>query len=163
MDALKQQIATPTVLNAVQFEIPPDTYVAAVLRESFLPEPRLRIFMLIGSTLTEVYEAPGGGEELIDLLLMHLTGNKIAEIVTIWTCGQRGLKCITVYAWENNTRRFRQIFDAQASQIEFGPKHEGKPVAIGLLDAADSPTKKLSGRRVYIWQNGRFVRKTNLR
>lgn len=164
LEILKRQMAAPLVLQVQEFRLPAGSYVAAVLKESFLPEPRVRIFQVTGATLTEVFETRGGGEQLTDLLVTDLTGDTVPEVVTTWLCGQRGLKCISILAWEARTGRFKEVFDAQASQIELGPKEHGKPIEIVLVDRNQSArTGKQTGRRVYVWQRGRFMKKASPR
>jgi hypothetical protein len=156
-------MTAPLVLQAQEFQLPAGSYVAAVLKESFLPEPRVRIFQVTGATLTEVFETRGGGEQLTDLLVTDLTGDNVPEVVTTWLCGQRALKCISILAWEVRTRRFKEVFDAQASQIELGPKKQGKPIEIVLVDGESARAGKQTGRRAYVWHRGRFMKKASPR
>jgi hypothetical protein len=162
-EILKRQLSLPIVLRVEQFQLPTGTYLAAVMRESFLPGPRIRIFLVTGASLAEVYETMGGGEELVDLQTIDLTGDNMPEVVTTWLCGQRGLKCVKILAWESKTRRFREVFDAQASDVELGPKQQGKPIEIVLVDGDNTPKASMPKKRVYVWQRGKFIRKAGPR
>jgi hypothetical protein len=160
VEILKRELKIPIVLRAGQFSLSGETYVVAVLKESFLPEPRVRIFLVVGNSLVEVYETTGGGENLTDLLFVDLTGDKLPEVVTFWMCGQRGLRCIKVIRWEPNTRRFEEVFDGQASEIQFGPGEEGKPVEIYLYDGYGRGKVKVEKEKtVFLWEQGKFIQK----
>lgn len=159
IEILKKQISAPTILRAEQFQLQGKTYVAAILKDPFLLEPKIRIYSFVRDTFDEVYDDVGSGEKLIELLAMDLTGDKNPEVVTTWMCGQIGLKCITIVAWDFKAHRFREIFASQAFRIELGPKQEGKPVRIFLFDekGEGSPTRRVN-RRVYVWERGKFVK-----
>jgi hypothetical protein len=160
VETLKRQLAKPVIVRAEQFSISGENYVVAALKESFLAEPRIRIFRAIFDSFDEVYEDIGGGYELINLRVSDITDDKIPEIITQWACGQRGLRCINIIGYDSMLR-FKQVFVSQASRIELVPKQEG-PIEIYLFD--DYPVeggKIKTVKRVYEWKNGNFVGKNN--
>jgi hypothetical protein len=152
----KNQIAAPVVQKSQILPISDEVYITTILKDSYLPNPRLRIYRMAGTALIEVYEQTGAGKELLELSIGDVTGDGIPEVLSTWRGGQEGLKSLSVIQWDSDLKSFKEVltYDS-ARKIELVQKKHGK--SVGTEICIDCDTRK---GKLYSWRNSRFVVKS---